>query len=51
MYSVTGNYDLVAIVRVRTYDDLSELVTSNLAKLEGIEKNRHDAGVQSIFKA
>ena len=38
MYSVTGNYDLVAIVRVRTYDDLSELVTSNLAKLEGIEK-------------
>lgn len=38
VYSVTGNYDLVAIVRVKTNDDLSELVTSHLAKVDGIEK-------------
>ena len=38
VYSVTGNYDLVAIVRVKTNEELSELVTNQLAKVDGIEK-------------
>ena len=38
VYSVTGNYDLVAIARVKTNDDLSELVTNNLVKIESITK-------------
>jgi DNA-binding Lrp family transcriptional regulator len=38
VYSVTGNYDLVAIVRVNTNDDLAELVTSSLVKIDGVEK-------------
>ena len=38
VYSVTGNYDLVAIVRVNTNDELAELVTGTLVKIEGIEK-------------
>jgi DNA-binding Lrp family transcriptional regulator len=38
VYSVTGNYDLVAIVRVKTNEDLAELVTANLVKIDGIEK-------------
>lgn len=37
VYSVTGNYDLVAIVRVKTNDDLADLVTGGLVKVEGIE--------------
>ncbi len=37
VYSVSGNYDLVAITRVPTNDDLAELVTSKLVKIEGIE--------------
>lgn len=36
VYSVTGNYDLVAIARVKTSDELSELVTRNLVKLESV---------------
>lgn len=38
VFSVSGNYDLVAIVRVKANDDLSEFVTSHLAKIEGIKK-------------
>jgi len=38
VYSVTGNYDLVAIVRTKTNDDIAELVTNHLVKIDGIEK-------------
>ena len=38
VYSVTGNYDLVAVVRVKTNDDLANLVTSQLVNVDGIEK-------------
>lgn len=37
VYSVSGNYDLVAIVRVKTNDDLADLVTEGLAAVDGIE--------------
>lgn len=37
VYSVTGNYDLVETVRVKTNDDLADLVTGGLVKVEGIE--------------
>jgi DNA-binding Lrp family transcriptional regulator len=35
-YSVTGEYDLVAMVRVREHEDLAEVVTNGIAKLDGI---------------
>ena len=38
VFSVSGNYDLVAIVRVKKNDQLSELVTNHLAEIEGITK-------------
>jgi DNA-binding Lrp family transcriptional regulator len=38
VYSVSGNYDLVAIARVRSNEDLSELVTNHLLKITAIEK-------------
>jgi DNA-binding Lrp family transcriptional regulator len=38
VYSVTGNYDLVAIVRTRSNDDVAELVTNSLGPIEGIEQ-------------
>jgi DNA-binding Lrp family transcriptional regulator len=38
VYSVTGNYDLVAIVRVRTNDDLADLITHKLLSIESIMK-------------
>lgn len=36
VYSVAGEYDLVAMVRVREHDVLSDVVSGGIAKLEGI---------------
>ncbi|WP_136797807.1 Lrp/AsnC family transcriptional regulator [Desulfosediminicola ganghwensis] len=37
VYSVSGSYDLVAIIRVKTNDDLAVLVTDQMRSIEGIE--------------
>ena len=39
MYSVSGNYDLIALVRVPNNDALAELVTQQMLKLNGIQKS------------
>ena len=54
VYSVSGTFDLVAIIRVENNEKLSELVTRRMLKLEGIQKtetmlafqtySRHDLG-------
>lgn len=38
VYSVSGNYDLVAIARVPSNEALSQLVTGKLVKIEPIEQ-------------
>ena len=35
-YSVAGEYDIVAIVKVREYEEMAELVPRRLAAIEGI---------------
>jgi DNA-binding Lrp family transcriptional regulator len=40
VYSVAGEADLVAIVRVRHHDDLAEVVTKRVAALPGIVRTR-----------
>jgi DNA-binding Lrp family transcriptional regulator len=37
-YSVTGDWDFVAIVRVPEHERLAEVVTGQLAGLDGIER-------------
>ncbi len=37
VYSVAGRYDLVAILCVRTNEELADLVTSQMLKLKGIQ--------------
>ena len=37
-YSVTGEWDFVAILRVQRPEDLNDLVTGGLAQLEGIKR-------------
>ncbi|MEA2390930.1 MAG: hypothetical protein QOK31_1039 [Solirubrobacteraceae bacterium] len=39
-YSVTGEWDFVAVVRVREHGRLAELVTGRLSKLPGITKTQ-----------
>jgi DNA-binding Lrp family transcriptional regulator len=40
VYSVAGEADLVAIVRVRHHDELAEVVTSRISGLPGIVNTR-----------
>ena len=40
VYSVTGEYDLVAIVRLAQYDDLAEVVTERMIAIEGITRTQ-----------
>jgi len=38
VYSVTGEYDLVAIVRVRQYDQMAEVVPQRMAMVPGLTR-------------
>ena len=38
VYSVSGEYDLVAIVRVQEYDQVAKVVTAEIARVTGIER-------------
>jgi DNA-binding Lrp family transcriptional regulator len=38
VYSVTGEYDLVAMVRVRQHEELAEVVTEGISRLDGIRR-------------
>ncbi len=40
VYSVAGDVDLVAIVRVRHHDDLAAVVTGHISGLPGIVETR-----------
>ena len=37
-YSVTGEWDFVAIVRVREHEELAALITGRLAQIDGIKR-------------
>jgi DNA-binding Lrp family transcriptional regulator len=39
VYSVAGQYDLVAVLRVKDNDALAELVTGKMLKIEGIVRS------------
>ena len=57
VYSVAGRYDLVAIIRVRENEQLADIITNRMLKIEGIIKSetliafrvfsRHD--LESLF--
>jgi DNA-binding Lrp family transcriptional regulator len=36
VYSVGGRYDLIALIRVKNNEDLADLVTRQMGKVEGI---------------
>ena len=40
VYSVAGDVDLVAIIRVRHHDDLAEVVTRHISTLSGVVETR-----------
>ena len=36
VYSVTGDVDLVALVRVRAHEDLEDVIADHVSKVEGV---------------
>ncbi|SPF00974.1 Lrp/AsnC family transcriptional regulator [Streptomyces sp. MA5143a] len=36
VFSVTGTYDLVAMVRVRAHEDLAEVIPGRISKIPGV---------------
>jgi DNA-binding Lrp family transcriptional regulator len=40
VYTLTGEWDFIAVVRVRQHDDLAKVVTQHLTQLEGIERTQ-----------
>jgi DNA-binding Lrp family transcriptional regulator len=40
VYSVTGDEDLIAVVRVREHEELAEVVTRRIATLDGVLHTR-----------
>jgi DNA-binding Lrp family transcriptional regulator len=36
VYSVAGDADLIAIVRVREFDDIAEVIAGRLSKVDGV---------------
>ncbi len=57
VYSVGGSYDVVALVRVKSNEDIADMVTERMVKIEGIDRtetliafktySRHD--LESVF--
>ena len=43
VYSVAGRFDLVAMVRVKTNEDLADIVTTGMQKIPGIEARRRSS--------
>lgn len=50
VYTVTGDWDFVAIVRVREHDELATIVTRDLARLEGIERTHTMVAFQQFSR-
>lgn len=40
VYSVAGDYDLIALVRVKEPEELAEVVTENFCKIRGITNTK-----------
>jgi DNA-binding Lrp family transcriptional regulator len=38
VYSVAGEFDLVAVVRVAEHDDLAKVIPGGIAKIEGVDR-------------
>lgn len=51
VYSVTGEYDLAAVLRLRQYEDLAEVVTNRVVRLPAITKTNTLMAFQCYSRA
>jgi len=50
-YSVTGEFDFVAILRVKDHEEIAEIVTTRLSRVPGIMKTRNPCRLQGLLEA
>ena len=50
VYSVAGEADLLAVIRVRRHDELADVVTKRIAALQGITRTRTMVAFQSYSR-
>jgi DNA-binding Lrp family transcriptional regulator len=50
VYTVTGEWDFVAIVRVREHDELATIVTQELARLDSIDRTQTMVAFQQFSR-
>lgn len=51
VYSVTGEWDLVAMVRVPEWDRIAEVVTGRITGVEGLERTETHVAYRVLSKA
>lgn len=50
VYSVTGDIDLIALIKVEKYDDLAEVVTDRIAKISGLASSSTHVAFRTYSK-
>jgi DNA-binding Lrp family transcriptional regulator len=50
VYSVTGDFDFIAMVRARAHDDLAEIVTGRIAQTKGVAKTHTHVAFRAYSK-
>ncbi len=48
VYSVTGDLDLIALVRVRAHEDIAKVVTEQLNRVEGVVSTQTQIAFQTF---
>lgn len=50
VYSVTGDVDLIAVVRVRRHEDLAEVIADRMSKVDGVTDTRTNIAFRAYSK-
>ena len=50
VYSVTGDVDLIAVVRVRRHEDLAEVIADQLSKVDGVRDTTTNIAFKTYSK-
>ncbi|MBB3038909.1 Lrp/AsnC family transcriptional regulator [Hoyosella altamirensis] len=51
VYSCAGDIDLIAIIRVRSHEDIAHVVTERIAKVPGVQTTRTHIAFKSYARA
>ncbi|GAA1290092.1 MULTISPECIES: Lrp/AsnC family transcriptional regulator [Brachybacterium] len=51
VYSVTGDVDLIAVVRVRAHEDLAGVIADQLGKVEGVRDTTTNIAFKTYSKS